>query len=95
MNVLEYIEKIAKRKNRQKIPPTNKWIMKVMKQAKRRGYTGFHIAVDDPNHPLGGGSAHYTINRNKKRTSPIPTLRKSMKRWERKNGFNPNHDWRH
>lgn len=89
------LEKIAKAKEQASpTPELNRWIHKVTRQAKKRGYTGFHITVDDPRHPLGGGSAHYTIGRNKKK-SPIPSLRKTMKRWEKKNGFDPEHDWRH
>jgi hypothetical protein len=77
----------------QKIPELNKWLIKIMHEAERKGYTDFIAAASDKKHPLGGGSVHY--NKTKPlNDNPIWLMRQALEKWERKHGYSTTHDWR-
>jgi len=86
------MRKIIRKLILESAPDLNLWLQKTGDEARKRGITDFHIVATDPNHPLGGGSYHYTSGQDS--ISPVKRIRKIMIDWENEMGFDPDHDWR-
>jgi ABC-type oligopeptide transport system ATPase subunit len=69
--------------------PLNIWLNKIKNEAKEKGYDNYFMSVEDPNHPLGGGSLTSTT----KKDNLMRALRKVQVEWEKKKGLDPDHDW--
>jgi len=54
-----------------------------------------HVVMSHPDHPLGGGSAHYTtdLDKDSKSALLVKALRGKMREWEQQQGLDPEHDW--
>lgn len=80
-------EKVAKKSE---TPSASKWLQSTKAEARKRGYSLFAV-VEDPKHPHGGGSV--TSIRPGHEGDAIRNARKAHAKWEKKHGYDPDHDW--
>jgi hypothetical protein len=76
-------------------PDLNKFIKYIEEEARKRGVKDMHVVMSHPDHPLGGGSAHYTtdLDKDSKSALLVKALRGKMREWEQQQGLDPDHDW--
>ena len=91
----EYLERVEKTSSAEEIPDLNQWIKTIEEEARRRGVKDMHVVMSHPDHPLGGGSAHYTtdLDKDSKSALLVKALRGKMREWEQEQGLDPDHDW--
>lgn len=87
------ISKLEKKSGASSVPPLNRWLHRVAKDAERRGYQNLFVVAGDPEHPLGGGSVTRTEGSGSS-AKLVKKLRRQLARWERRRGMDPGHDWR-
>jgi len=76
-------------------PDLNNFIKYIEEEARKRGVKDMHVVMSHPDHPLGGGSAHYTtdLDKDSKSALLVKALRGKMREWEQQQGLDPDHDW--
>jgi hypothetical protein len=65
-----------------------KWLHKVKGEAKKKGFKGLALVVDDPRVSDGGGSISFSADLK----GGAAAARSALVSWEKKQGLNPNHD---
>ena len=95
-----YLSKIAKEQDKYvhpagSKPDLNNFIKHIEEEARKRGVKDMHVVMSHPDHPLGGGSAHYTtdLDKDSKSALLVKALRGKMREWEQQQGLDPDHDW--